>query len=505
MSWRSDFKQALQAPSITPKYILEIVSSPINGTTTIYTDSGTLQIVEANIDGTSVTPQRWSVSFGGFSVTLAGDIRNYTKFLRRGCIAILYVHLVGLSDPERLGIGQLDTMRGQRGLYQLRFKDILSAFQSRISKTYSGGVSQSQFFYGTNYTTTVSSNYTAGGTSLQVASTANFDKSSGHNGLLYCQPTGGDPFYMQWSSKTSTVFTVTGSASHPSENPIVDLTTGDLITNAARIAGAPWSFFGQIVTSTGSGNNGALDLLPASYGTNFPLPYDFFDIADAQSTTDYIVRSGGLTYAVDFATFQPFESGLRSIMDIFAEVGQWPSMRQNSFTWRGCFDPTGLYGYKPALSDHITDKDIIRIASVDFFDPSLKAAYIASNMQYTISGLKGAKNNPLANSLPLAGIKERDFSRYYDPNFSAADMAREDLNRMAIWDYHHWTKISLQVSLKFAVLCAGDLIEISSRYIVDSYTPTGQYFVRRPAMVLEVGYNLNDRTCDIVLGVPPQF
>ncbi len=505
MAWSSDFVAALSAPSITPKYILEIVATPINGQRKIYTDKGSLQIVDANVQGTSVTPQRWAVSFGGFSVTLAGDIRDYTSFLRRGCIAILHVHLVGLSDPERLAIGQLDTIRGKRGTYTVTFKDILSAFQSRISKTYSGGISEAKFFYGTNNTTTVSTEFNPSDTTLYVSTTTNFDKSTAHDGLLYCQPTSGDPFYMRWSAKAAGEFTVSGTADHPSSASASVLAVGSLITNAARIQAVPWELFGQIITSTGTGNNGDLDVLPESYGSNFPLPQDFFDADDAATTNNYILGSSGATYSCDFTTFQPFDNGLRSIMDIFAEVGQWPSMRQNSFTWRGCFDPTGRFGYKPTYSRHIKDTDIISINTIDFFDPSMKAVYSANNMAYTIAGLAVAKSTTLTNSLPVAGVMEREFGFYYDSDESPQAMARGDVDRLAIWDFFHWTKISLTVSMRFAVLCAGDFVELSSVFIVDSYTQEGQTFTRRPAMVLSIGYNLNQRTCIIVLGFPPQF
>ena len=505
MGWGSDFVDALGASSITPIYELEIVQTPINGSEKIYSDHGALQIVDARVEGTSVIPHRWSVSFGSFSVSLAGDITRYTRFLRRGCIAILRCRLDGLTSSERLSIGQLDSIRGQRGTYRLRFKDILSAFQSRISKTYSGDISQAQFFYGTNFNTTVSSTFNPGDTTLNVASTTNFEKSSVHDGILYCQPTGGNPFYMRWSAKGATSFTVSGSADHPSSVSAQSMPAGSLITNAVRIKGAPHALFGQIITSTGAGTNGPLDLLPESYGSGFPLPHDFFDAIDAQSTNSYIIGDTGTSYSIDFTAFQPISNGLRAIMDIFAEVGQWPVMRQNSFTWRGCFDPTGRFGSKPALSEHIKDVHIVSINSIDFFDPALKAVFVATNMSYNVAGLKAAKSITPINSLPVAGIKEREFGFYYDAGMNEANMGVGDLDRMAIWDFYNWAKISLRVSLRFAVLCAGDFVLLSSRYIRDSYTQVDRSYVERPAMVLEIGYNLNDRTCNIVLGVPPQF
>lgn len=505
MGWSSDFISALTSSSITPIYEMEIIQTPINGSVTIYSNIRSLQIVNVRVDGTSVVPHRWSVSFGSFTVSVVGDITQYTRFLRRGCIAILRCRLEGLTSNERLSIGQLDTIRGKRGTYQLRFKDILSAFQSRISKTYSGNISQAQFFFGTNYTTTVSSTFTPGDTTLNVASTTNFDKSSAHDGILYCQPTGGSPFYMRWSAKGATSFTVSGTADHPSNVSTQAMPAGSIITNAVRIKGAPHALFGQIITSTGAGTNGPLDLLPLSYGSNFPLPHDFFDAIDAQSTNDYIIGDTGTSYSIDLTAFQPISNGLRAIMDIFAEVGQWPVMRQNSFTWRGCFDPTGTFGSKPALSAHIRDVHIISINGVDFFDPALKAVFVAVNMAYNVSGTKAARSNSLTNSLPVAGIKERDFGFYYDAGMNEANMGAGDRDRMAIWDFYNWAKISLRVSLRFAVLCAGDFVLISSNYIRDSYTQVGESYVARPAMVLEIGYNLNDRTCNIVLGVPPEL
>ena len=506
MGWSSDFIDALSSPSITPIYEIEIVQTPINGSVKIYSDYGALQIVDASVEGTSVIPHRWSVSFGSFSVSLAGDITQYTRFLRRGCIAILRCHLEGLTTQQRLSIGQLDSIRGQRGRYRLRFKDILSAFQSRISKTYSGNISQAQFFYGTNYTTTVTNNWHVNDTTMNVADTSNFDKSSAHDGILYCQPQSGDPpFYLRWSNKTGTTFTTSGTANHPSANAASKLDVGSLITNAVRIKGAPHALFGQIITSTGSGTNGPLDLLPQSYGSGFPLPHDFFDAIDAQSTNTYIIGDSGTSYSIDFTAFQPIDNGLRAIMDIFAEVGQWPVMRQNSFTWRGCFDPTGTFGSKPALSAHIRDVHIVSINSIDFFDPALKAVFVAVNMAYNVAGTRTARSNSLTNSLPVAGIKEREFGFYYDADMNELNMGIGDRDRMAIWDFYNWAKISLRVSLRFAVLCAGDFVLLSSRYIRDSYTQVGESYVARPAMVLEIGYNLNDRTCNIVLGVPPQF
>ena len=169
MSWSSDFVAALDAPSITPIYILEVLNVPlgVGDPVFIYSDRGALQIGQggARIVGTSVIPHRWSVSFGGFEVDLVGDIRPYRNSLIRGALCVLRVSLLGLAD-ERIAIGQIDQISGLRGRYRVMFKDYLSASQSRFDTRYQTGRGFSQWFYDTAISTTVDSTWTVGDTPL---------------------------------------------------------------------------------------------------------------------------------------------------------------------------------------------------------------------------------------------------------------------------------------------------------------------------------------------------
>ena len=509
MGWSSDFVNALSASSITPIYELEIVRSTrgVGSPATIFTDRGSLRVTRANVQGTQVIPHRWAVSFGGFEVELVGDILQYSQSLMRGCIAFLSVELRGLTGKELIAIGQLDQIRGQRGVFRATFKDILSALQSRIDTRIVGGRHYSKLFFDTEIETTAAHAWN-NHSYLEVADGSAFTKSTSHYGLLYCVPASGDPFYLGWTSYDSSTnrFTLSSTEGvHPTYRGDTSLHVGDKIFNAVRIAAAPHALFAQIVTSTGAGTNGANDVLPNSYGTGFPLPHSFFDYADAQSTQSYITNASGGPYGLDFSAIAPLDGGLRSIADIFSTVGQWPVMRQNSFTWRGCFDPTGRFGRQPATSAHITDADIIELDDVDFFDANLKAVYMQSSMIYNTNGLSVVRTNSFTKSLPTNGSIDRDFGFYYNPTFNESSMGQADRDRMAIWDFYNWARISMRVSLKYATLCAGDKVEVSSRFIVDPYTQPDRTYTRRPAMVLEIGYNINNRTCDLVIGVPPLF
>ena len=509
MGWSSDFVAALTASSITPIYELEIVRSTrgVGSPATLFTHRGSLRVTRASVQGTQVIPHRWSVSFGGFEVELVGDILQYTQSLMRGCIAFLSVESRGLTGKELIAIGQLDQIRGQRGVYRATFKDILSAFQSRIDSRILSGRDYSKLFFDTDVETTAAHAWN-NHSYLEVADGSAFTKSSSHRGLLYCIPTSGDPFYLGWDSydpSTQRFALSSTTGVHPTLGSSTTLQVGNKIKNAVRIAAAPHAIFAQIVTSTGAGTNGPNDVLPNSYGTGVPLPHSFFDAADAQSTNTYITNASGGPYGLDFSAIAPLDNGLRSIADIFSTVGQWPVMRQNSFSWRGCFDPTGRFGRQPATAAHITDVDIIELDDVDFFDPNLKATFMRTSMIYNTSGLSTVRSNSFTKSLPTNGSIDRDFGFYYNPSLDEQSMGQADRDRMAIWDFYNWSRISMRVSLKFAVLCAGDKVEVSSRFIVDPYTQPDRTFIRRPAMVLEIGYNLNDRTCDLVIGVPPLF
>ena len=510
MSWSSDFVAALDAPSITPIYILEVLNVPlgVGDPVFIYSDRGALQIGQggARIVGTSVIPHRWSVSFGGFELNLVGDIRPYRNSLIRGALCVLRVSLLGLAD-ERIAIGQIDQISGLRGRYRVVFKDYLSASQSRFDTRYQTGRGFSRWFYDTVISTTVDSTWTVGDTSLVVRETDDFTKQTGVDGLLYCVPTTGDPFYMRWSAKNDTTdtFTVSGSANHPSTSSASNLAIGDVVYNAARILGAPHAIFAKLVTSTGNGTNGPDDNLPASYGNGAPLHYSFFDRADASATNQYIQPSSGTFYQLDMSFREPIEGGMRSIMDLFANVGQWPVMRQGSFSWRGCSDPTGNYGKKPPTSAYITDDDVISFVGVQFFDSTLNAVYFQSSL-YNNAGntTKSTVTNAFSDYLPVAVEVERSFGDYYDPSGSTSSMATGDIDRMKVWDFYHWTKITLEVRLRFAILCAGDVVQLTSAFIQDLSTQEGGTYNGRFGMVLEVGYNISERVCTLIIGFPPE-
>ena len=266
MSWSGDFVAALSAPSVTPVYRLRFwkpSANAIGQDVTIYSNKGPLRIGASGprIQGTSVIPSRWSVSFGGFDMELVGDMRPYKDQFNRGSLAILECSFVGLSSFEVIALGQLDRISGFRGVYQATFKDILSAFQSRIDSRYSASLEYNKLFFTTANFELVTHTWTVGHTTLQIADASTYEKMTSFDGVIYCVPSSGDPFYMRWSSADTVaneLTLTTGTASHPSTASASNLAVGDKVYNAVRIVGTPYSFLARLVTSTGSGTNRAV-------------------------------------------------------------------------------------------------------------------------------------------------------------------------------------------------------------------------------------------------------
>ena len=138
MSWGSAFLSSLDAPSKSIEYALRFIPSTNDyflGAGSTITTSSLINIGAASvtIDNARVTPQRWSVNFGGFTIQINGDLRPIdTSSFRKGMIAELFMRR-NRQQPERIAIGQLRSLTGGRGVWRLEFGDFISAMTTRLS------------------------------------------------------------------------------------------------------------------------------------------------------------------------------------------------------------------------------------------------------------------------------------------------------------------------------------------------------------------------------------
>ena len=184
MSWNSDFIARLDDASISARYRLSFIGvlNSLGEPFEVFDDRGDVQIARGSIriTGTRVIPQRWSVSFGSFTLQLSGDIRSILPKMRRGQIAVLSCSINGTAF-QNLAIGSLDLLSGQRGLYTLGFRDLLSALQTSLD-TRSGTVFSDtdpprfSLFYEVGRTTTTTSDFLVSDTTLNLTDASFFKK-----------------------------------------------------------------------------------------------------------------------------------------------------------------------------------------------------------------------------------------------------------------------------------------------------------------------------------------
>ena len=273
MSWDLEFVGSLNRSSLYVRYRLEFIGvlNALGEPFSIEDDQGVVQIARGSvrITGSRVIPQRWSVSFGGFSLQLSGDIRSILPKMRRGQIAVLQCS-INRQGFRNLAIGSLDTISGQRGLFSLGFKDLLSALQTSLDTRAGTVFSESDpphfsLFYEVGQTTTsTGSDFGTGGTTLNLTD-ASFFKKAGSKGIAKCinDGTGGgnEEFYIFWTGSTSTTLTGITTANY-NNTTRVTLKSGSTVRYCAWLQGEPYEILASILTSTGTGNNGEFDTYP---------------------------------------------------------------------------------------------------------------------------------------------------------------------------------------------------------------------------------------------------
>jgi|TARA_R100000482_G_scaffold39828_1_gene13641 hypothetical protein len=513
MSWDLEFVGSLNKSSLYVRYRLEFIGvlNALGEPFSVSDDQGVIQIARGSvrITGSRVIPQRWSVSFGGFSLQLSGDIRSILPKMRRGQIAVLQCS-INRQGFRNLAIGSLDTISGQRGLFSLGFKDLLSALQTSLD-TRAGTVFSDtdpphfSLFYEVGRTTTTTSTFGGSDGTLNVADASFFKKQTGSKGIARITNTSVD-FYVFWTGSTSTTLTGCTTAEYNNTSR-VSAPSGSTVRYCAWLQGEPYEILASILTSTGTGNNGEFDVYPVEWSIGGKIDKQIFDVSDAKRASKEITRSGDADYDIGFAVESPLSNGFRSIVDIFLTVGIFPVYRQDSISIRACTDPEGIETRKtPDLRAEISDYDIIDVLSHDFFSPDISNIYRTTYIKYNFTNVYysgGVYNGSRVDSLPALSEIERDFSLYYlaDPD-NRQSQALQDLRRLRVWDLYISERLSVRLPLRFATLVAGDIVTFRSNYVEHLYDTVDPIYKGRYCMVLGCDYSIDAQECTVTLGIP---
>jgi len=510
MTWGNTFISSLDTPSKTIEYFLRFVGHSNDyflGVGNTISSSGLISIgnAEVVIDNATVTPQRWSVNFGGFSIRIVGDLRPIkTSAFRKGAIAELYMRR-NRTQPERVAIGQLRSLRGGRGVWDLDFGDFVSALTTRLSTK----ATELNFYYNAGQQTTVTHNFNfSSDPKLYLDDITLFEKDSNEDGLVFIDDiTHGVTNYWRWSSKTTTTapagyLTISAVGAWPSTSGHNTIHTGEKVTVLTRLAGRPDYVFARTIMSTGNATQGTFDDFPQSWGAGLNFNTNLINKIDMDLWRGVWNTATG-SHDVDLVYDAPQSSGIRSLMGNFLEMGMWPVFRQGRISWRVCQDPNNAN--TQTVAAHIRDRNIIEIESHSIFSESQSVVYGKSTI-ITSSAVgnevKTSINVTNTQALPANDEYSRNNKYIYRiDNPAQSSKASVDLGRMANWDLYTWEEVVLAVQEQFAGLVAGDIVAITSDFLYGYNETTGKSYLGRRGMILGNRWLPSQSRCILTIGV----
>lgn len=507
MGWSQQFIDTLDKPSKKITYALKFLSRSklyimSDGQSVGTNTEIAITNADVTIDSVSVTPQRWSVNFGGFSISIKGDLRPVLQSqFKKGAVAELIMIRDGIRN--RVCIGQLRSITGGRGVWNLQFVDFLTMMQGRLTQN----ISQAAFWYNAGKTAKVTQSFNySSSTRLYLDDISIFEKETGQNGVIFVEDSQHNVTgYWTWDSKTVTTspagyLNIVDVGIYPSESSHDHLQVNDIITSVARLRGRPDYVFARLVMSTGDGTQGPFDDYPESWGLGVQWNPNLFNVQNlnAYYNTNWSISTG--THEIDLKIM---ESGaIGTFLDAVLSMGMWPVWRQNELSWRVCQDPNKASYF--SVVDHITDRDIISIDSHELYARDQSVVYGTSKIQwYDTASQSDTTSTYFGTSiriLPAAPEIVRNHRLIYRVDYQKYQ-APADLTRLRQWDAEPYENLQITVTEKHCLLSAGDIVEISSKYLYGLRESTGSTFSNRRAMVLSVRWNPSRSTVNLSLGI----
>lgn len=484
MSWTAAFKQTLDAPSCTVAYSLRFFRLPVTSITQTsrqLTEVGRLAITEAEIQiqGVSVIPQNWGVTFGGFTIELSGDLRPISSgALRKGNVASLYMSRNN-QQPERVCIGQLRSISGVRGIWTLEFVDILTMLYARVSNM----LDRSQYYHNAGQQTTVSSSFNIGvSPNLFVADVSKFEKDSAEHGIIKIT-SGGVTDFWTYSSIGANYLVIATTGNYPGTGTLTTASASDVVVNCARTKGRPDHILHRTLMSiNGDGTEGTYDTYPSSYNVNVRWGAEVWDVADANFWYQNVLKIGATDLKLDIIHQEPATEGIRGLTDNLALLGIWPVWRQNQMSLRSVEEFSGA----PNIAIRITDRDIIEILNHDIYSLNQQVVYAKHTYEYrnASAGVIHPQDQATTETLPVGLNITRDVSSIVERTSSAAVIVGDALRRTKQFDFNTYEELTLQVTERAAILCAGDIIMVTSSLIYGFSEAIGKTYRGRKAMVM---------------------
>lgn len=540
MSWPASFIQALSAPVLTPYYRLEFLpmTTSVNASGVVFSNregEGRAVIAGTTTWSGTLTPSPCEITLGGFDVTLAGSLLGVLDDLPAGAIAVLYCHPTGdegAAEPWAVGPLEGITRTGLQEVFTLRFGDLIAALSTRQTLDTSATKaeeSEAALFWRLSRAAVVFSSgssvdMTSSGTLTAASGAGNFDyfeQENGQRGLLKVVNSNGDETLLEWDSKaSSTELTMSGTGPQRGSSTI---TWSNLLGSnrgkvfpMARLTDHPGVIFLKIVASTGTaGSTGIYDTLPASWGVDpGGQLFAFVDVNNVSAwIQEVMVPTTGnyLDGEWDLVSDSRQDSALRWLVTLLLEAGIFPAMRHGMLTLRALQDLNPATTRQPhglkTTGLTITDDDIIEVVQLQV--PASEQQSVARTSQVITaevydSSTPTREGDPKtyedtysgwrAGRLPAMVLRDHDLSKVLFGRTGASSeqaVAEGDAARMLCWDALPWEKLSLKVHSRFAQLCKGDIIYLTTNLIYGGLLETRYGYDAQPMMVTSVRVSLD--------------
>lgn len=140
----------------------------------------------------------------------------------------------------------------------------------------------------------------------------------------------------------------------------------------------------------------------------------------------------------------------------------------------------------PNIAIRITDRDIIEILNHDIYSLNQQVVYAKHTYEYrnASAGVIHPQDQATTETLPVGLNITRDVSSIVERTSSAAVIVGDALRRTKQFDFNTYEELTLQVSERAAILCAGDIIMVTSSLIYGFSEAIGKTYQGRKAMVM---------------------
>ena len=521
MGWSADFLDALHSQHTVIKLHLEfaapaVISAAHGGSYHVSSHDSDypMRLGVAGVSTTSsqVAPGSWSVTHGAWSVTIVGSITGLLDNVKLGQMAVLYAGWEGWSTEhfEPIALGVLDNITGSNPEWALQFSDLLTGLGTRMTNSISNQLS---LFRSVSATDTVAvTAYTAGDSTIRVASTAGFEQETGGSGLLAVTPISGDPsFYLKYTSSSVTTFSGVSTGNEMGTDR-ADAAIGSLVEEVGKVEGHPMTILRNVLQSTGAGSNGAKDTLPLTWG--YAIPEEWVDDDDVDLWLAVCATGGGL-YSWEVAIHDMQSSGIAWLTSLLGGAAIWPVIRQGYLSARCAQNPFQASTARSGTYEHsgitITDADLSATTPIVYHarHPGQRSETIEVQVHYNNGGGSGNEASysvtGLVDSLPATRRVEHDLlDRLFISGSSAAqNMARDVARRVGYWELSISEGLTVSCEgLRMAQLVAGDLVDITTDQVQGRHSHTRAGYDGVVAMVTRVTtYWMEGRT-ELELAIP---